>query len=99
MQLGDSLVQGLDVTTHDRGRELRRHDDADHLPGLWRLRLRHWKRMNRAKKPMLSGKPVPSLNEEYLLYQTLLGMWPEEPPQNQQWQVLRKRVRERPAAL
>ena len=69
-----------------------RIDVLSEIPGLWRLRLRHWKRMNRAKKPMVGGKPVPSLNEEYLLYQTLLGVWPEEPPQNQQWQGLRKRV-------
>jgi (1->4)-alpha-D-glucan 1-alpha-D-glucosylmutase len=85
----------LATTTHDtkRSEDARtRIDVLSEIPGLWRLRLRHWKRMNRAKKPIVGGKPVPSLNEEYLLYQTLLGMWPEEPPQNQQWQVLRKRV-------
>jgi (1->4)-alpha-D-glucan 1-alpha-D-glucosylmutase len=85
----------LATTTHDtkRSEDARtRIDVLSEIPGLWRLRLRHWKRMNRAKKPILSGKPAPSLNEEYLLYQTLLGMWPEEAPQNQQWQALRKRV-------
>ena len=35
---------------------------------------------------------MPSLNEEYLFYQALVGVWPEETPQNQQWQALRKRV-------
>lgn len=85
----------LATTTHDtkRSEDARaRIDVLSEAPSRWRLRLRHWKRMNRAKKQMLSGKEVPSLNEEYLFYQTLLGAWPEENPQKEQWQALRKRI-------
>ena len=31
------------------------------------------------KKETLDGQPVPDANEEYLLYQTLVGVWPLEP--------------------
>ncbi len=85
----------LATTTHDtkRSEDARaRIDVLSEVPSRWRLRLRHWKRMNQAKKKMLGGKDVPSLNEEYMFYQTLLGAWPEENPQKEQWQALRKRV-------
>ena len=85
----------LATTTHDtkRSEDARaRIDVLSEVPGRWRLRLRHWKRMNRTKKQMLNGKAVPSLNEEYLCYQVLLGAWPEENPQKEQWQALRKRI-------
>ena len=36
-----------------------------------------WRRANRARKPVLSdGRSAPDHNEEYLLYQTLVGTWP-----------------------
>lgn len=68
----------LATTTHDtkRSEDARiRIDVLSEVPARWRLRLRHWKRLNRTKKLTIGGKPVPSLNEEYLLYQALLGVW------------------------
>ncbi len=36
-----------------------------------------WRRINRNRKPKLGdGRSVPDDNEEYLLYQTLVGAWP-----------------------
>ena len=36
-----------------------------------------WRRINRNRKPKLSdGRIGPDNNEEYLLYQTLVGAWP-----------------------
>jgi (1->4)-alpha-D-glucan 1-alpha-D-glucosylmutase len=36
-----------------------------------------WRRVNRSKKRVLAdGRSVPDPNEEYLLYQTLVGAWP-----------------------
>ena len=35
-----------------------------------------WSRLNRKKKPLVDGRMVPDRNDEYLLYQTLLGVWP-----------------------
>ncbi len=49
------------------------------LPREWRRRVHAWRRINRGKKETLDGQPVPDANEEYLLYQTLVGVWPLEP--------------------
>ncbi|MCK5512612.1 MAG: malto-oligosyltrehalose synthase, partial [Thermodesulfovibrionia bacterium] len=41
-----------------------------------------WNKLNQKKKRMLKGKPVPDRNDEYMLYQTLIGAFPfqqEEP--------------------
>ncbi|HEX3544125.1 MAG TPA: malto-oligosyltrehalose synthase [Candidatus Acidoferrum sp.] len=45
----------------------------------WQKRLHQWAAMNEKYKIASDGGPmVPDWNEEYLLYQTLLGMWPLE---------------------
>jgi (1->4)-alpha-D-glucan 1-alpha-D-glucosylmutase len=46
------------------------------LPKQWKERVLRWKKMNRAAKTAIGGELVPGSNEEYLLYQTLLGAWP-----------------------
>jgi (1->4)-alpha-D-glucan 1-alpha-D-glucosylmutase len=72
----------LNTSTHDskRSEDVRtRIDVLSEMPAEWRLRLRGWKRMNRNCKRNLNGRLVPSPNDEYLLYQTLLGAWPLEP--------------------
>ena len=38
-----------------------------------------WARLNRRGRSMIDDQSYPSRNEEYLLYQTLLGAWPLEP--------------------
>ena len=42
-------------------------------------RVRRWSRINRSKKVAVDDVPAPSANDEYLLYQTLLGSWPNTP--------------------
>jgi (1->4)-alpha-D-glucan 1-alpha-D-glucosylmutase len=49
------------------------------LPGEWRTHLQRWRKVNRGKRSMIDGEPAPSRNDEYLLYQTLLGAWPFGP--------------------
>jgi (1->4)-alpha-D-glucan 1-alpha-D-glucosylmutase len=64
------------TSTHDnkRAEDVRtRMDVLSELPAAWRLNLRRWARMNRSKKRILEGAQAPSRNDEYLLYQTLLG--------------------------
>jgi (1->4)-alpha-D-glucan 1-alpha-D-glucosylmutase len=39
-----------------------------------------WSRLNAAKKRPVDDQPAPDRNDEYLLYQTLVGAWPAEPP-------------------
>lgn len=48
------------------------------IPGEWRARLHRWAELNEPHKTIVYGSPVPDRNEEYFLYQTLLGMWPIE---------------------
>jgi (1->4)-alpha-D-glucan 1-alpha-D-glucosylmutase len=72
----------LATSTHDskRSEDVRaRINVLSEMPGLWRLRVRDWKRFNRKHKRVVGGAPAPSANDEYLLYQTLLGAWPLEP--------------------
>jgi len=69
----------LATSTHDnkRSEDVRaRIDVLSETPAAWRLLLRRWSRMNRARKRIVDGAPAPSRNDEYLLYQTLLGTFP-----------------------
>ncbi len=71
---------GMNATaTHDtkRGEDVRaRLNVLSELPEEWGRRLRVWRRLNRNKKKKLSGRSIPENNDEYFLYQTLLGTWP-----------------------
>lgn len=72
----------LATSTHDskRSEDVRvRIDALSELPTAWRLGVRRWNRLNRSRKRMVEGKRAPSRNDEYLLYQTLVGTWPLGP--------------------
>jgi (1->4)-alpha-D-glucan 1-alpha-D-glucosylmutase len=69
------------TSTHDnkRAEDVRtRIDVLSEMPAAWRLLLRRWSRLNRARKRTVDRAPAPSRNDEYLLYQTLLGTFPLE---------------------
>ncbi len=71
----------LATSTHDtkRSEDVRaRINVLSEIPQEWKASLSRWARSNRRKKIMLDGQAVPSANEEYFLYQTLLGIWPFE---------------------
>ncbi len=71
----------LTTSTHDskRSEDVRaRLNVLTEMPRLWRDSVTRWKRLNRKKKTVLDSKPVPNLNEEFHLYQVLLGIWPHE---------------------
>jgi (1->4)-alpha-D-glucan 1-alpha-D-glucosylmutase len=46
---------------------------------LWRRSLPRWRNSNRRWKKQLEETEAPDANEEYLLYQALLGSWPVAP--------------------
>jgi (1->4)-alpha-D-glucan 1-alpha-D-glucosylmutase len=72
----------LTTSTHDtkRSEDVRARLNAlSELPQDWRAALSRWGRLNAAKKTVVEDQPAPDRNEEYLLYQTLLGAWPAEP--------------------
>ena len=67
------------TNTHDtkRSADLRaRIDVLSELPREWELHVTRWRRLNRRHKSSVKGKLAPDLNAEYLLYQTLVGLWP-----------------------
>jgi (1->4)-alpha-D-glucan 1-alpha-D-glucosylmutase len=69
----------LTSSTHDtkRSEDVRaRINVLSELPREWRTALTRWTRLNGRKKVSVQGRVAPDRNEEYLLYQTLLGAWP-----------------------
>jgi (1->4)-alpha-D-glucan 1-alpha-D-glucosylmutase len=72
----------LATSTHDtkRSEDVRaRLNVLSEIPDDWRAAVMRWARMNRAKKRKLDDGFAPDRNDEYLLYQTLLGAWPLTP--------------------
>ncbi|MEO7741544.1 MAG: malto-oligosyltrehalose synthase [Usitatibacter sp.] len=71
----------LATSTHDnkRSEDVRARIDAiSEMVPEWRLQLRKWSRMNAERKTEVDDMPAPSPNDEYLLYQTLLGSFPAD---------------------
>ena len=67
------------TSTHDtkRSEDVRaRINVLSEIPEVWRRRVARWQRLNRRIKAVVDGAPVPGPNEEYLVYQTLVGAWP-----------------------
>jgi (1->4)-alpha-D-glucan 1-alpha-D-glucosylmutase len=66
-------------STHDtkRSEDVRaRIAVLSEMPQEWGARLKQWAVMNERHKSRANGAPVPDRNEEYFLYQTILGVWP-----------------------
>jgi (1->4)-alpha-D-glucan 1-alpha-D-glucosylmutase len=85
----------LATSTHDtkRSEDVRaRISVLSELPTEWRAALGRWSDLNAAKKGTADGQPAPSRNDEYLLYQTLLGAWPEAEPGEPGYAGFRERI-------
>jgi (1->4)-alpha-D-glucan 1-alpha-D-glucosylmutase len=85
----------LATSTHDgkRSEDVRaRIDVLSEMSAAWRLSLRRWGRINKSRKVEVDGVPAPSANDEYLLYQTLLGSWPTEMPDEAALAAYRERI-------
>jgi (1->4)-alpha-D-glucan 1-alpha-D-glucosylmutase len=68
-------------STHDtkRSEDIRaRINVLSEIPEEWQTRLNSWSQQNVRHKTEVDGSLVPDRNEEYFLYQTLLGLWPLE---------------------
>ena len=72
--------QSMSATaTHDtkRGEDVRgRLNVLSEVAGEWESAIGKWREMNAAVRVEVEGGMAPDANEEYLLYQTLLGSWP-----------------------
>ena len=67
------------TSTHDtkRGEDMRaRISVLSEMPREWLQHVSLWKRTNRASKVHGGGSSIPDDNDEYFLYQTLLGSFP-----------------------
>ncbi len=70
------------LSTHDtkRSEDVRaRINVLSELPEEWEACLKRWDRLNEGYKVKSEDQVIPDANEEYLLYQTLIGAWPLEP--------------------
>lgn len=74
------LSHGLSATTtHDtkRSEDVRaRISVLSEVPREWREHVTRWSRWHRRFKASVEGNDAPSRNDEYLLYQSLVGVWP-----------------------
>ncbi len=85
----------LATSTHDnkRAEDVRsRIDVISEMPAAWRLALRRWSRMNSSHRRTVEGAAAPSRNDEYLLYQTLLGTFPNAPMDAAALEAYRERM-------
>jgi hypothetical protein len=80
------------TATHDtkRGEDVRaRINVLSELPRPWKQALSWWSRLNRKHRRDVDGLEAPSRNEEYLLYQTLVGALPFG---QVEWPAFRERI-------
>ena len=71
----------LETSSHDtkRSEDVRaRINVLSEIPAQWGKALRQWRELNYGKKRLVDDVLAPSRNDEYLLYQTLVGAWPLE---------------------
>ena len=70
------------LSTHDtkRSEDVRaRLNVISELSTEWAEAVGRWTRLNEAHRGREDDEPVPDDNEEYLIYQTLVGAWPLDP--------------------
>ncbi len=92
-------------STHDtkRSEDVRaRISVISEMPGPWSSALERWSAINEIRKLEASGVAAPDPNDEYLLYQTIVGAWPmgwtvadTTPPfDGEAWGTFRERILE-----
>ncbi len=67
------------TSTHDtkRGEDVRaRINVLSEIPKEWGANIKKWTKINKRKKRLSGGMYVPDRNDEYFLYQTLIGAYP-----------------------
>ncbi|TVM00073.1 MAG: malto-oligosyltrehalose synthase [Candidatus Brocadia sp. WS118] len=83
------------TSTHDskRSEDVRaRINVLSEIPHEWRELVTRWRRLNKKHVVVVEGQTVPDPNEEYLLYQTLIGIWPIEPMTEPE--IFKKRIKD-----
>ncbi len=83
------------TATHDTklGEDVRARLYAlSEIPSEWREWWEEWRELNRGHKTSVEGRAAPSPEEEYRLYQVLLGAWPADDAEPDE--AFRTRIRE-----
>jgi (1->4)-alpha-D-glucan 1-alpha-D-glucosylmutase len=71
----------LASATHDtkRGEDVRaRLNVLSEMPAEWRETVARWSQMSRNTKTVVGNASTPDANDEYLIYQTIVGAWPDD---------------------
>lgn len=85
----------LATATHDtkRSEDVRaRLNVLSEMPQHWHNCVRRWHHLNQPHKTDIAGQLVPSQQEEYLLYQTLIGAWPFASPTAAELETFSERI-------
>lgn len=83
------------TSTHDtkRSEDVRaRINVLSEIPQDWKARILRWSALNKGYKTEVDGMLAPDRNEEYLLYQTLIGAWPFHAMDEDECQSLSDRI-------
>jgi (1->4)-alpha-D-glucan 1-alpha-D-glucosylmutase len=82
-------------STHDtkRSEDVRaRINVLSEMPQRWKECLTRWSKFNRRHRTDVEGLSAPDRNDEYLFYQTLVGLWPLTPPDGNGYRELTERA-------
>ena len=83
------------TSTHDtkRSEDVRaRINILSEIPQVWKAHVQRWSQLNKRYKTEAEGTLAPDRNEEYLLYQTLIGAWPFSMPDDSQYRSFCDRI-------
>ena len=76
------------------GEDLRcRLNVLSEIPEKWQSRLVNWGKMNEPHKTKIDDSPAPIANDEYFLYQSLIGIWPFHPVDAEGLSIIRQRLK------
>ena len=84
------------TSTHDtkRSEDVRsRIAVLSQIPDGWKTHVTRWSSLNRRHAANVDGVRAPSRNEEYLLYQTLIGAWPSGHLSQEEHRTFVERIR------
>lgn len=76
------------TSTHDtkRGEDARmRINVLSELASEWREKTNRWFELNQPLRHMIDGQPAPSVNDEYFIYQSIIGAFPEQGSIDRTW--------------
>jgi (1->4)-alpha-D-glucan 1-alpha-D-glucosylmutase len=82
------------TSTHDtkRGEDVRaRINILSEIPEQWNSKITFWNQINEYKKTRLNNRLAPDANDEYFLYQTLIGALPFR---EAEYETFKKRIKE-----